>query len=89
LEVVERDYAHIPLSADELREIFKARDPRDYLNPKSPTYKAMKIGERKLSADEAIALMAREPNLLKRPIVIAGKTIIAGFDRDAYSALGK
>jgi arsenate reductase-like glutaredoxin family protein len=39
-----------------------------------------------LSAEQAIALMAKEPNLIKRPLVIAGKQIIAGFDRDQYRA---
>jgi arsenate reductase-like glutaredoxin family protein len=28
-----------------------------------------------LSAEQAIALMAKEPNLIKRPLVIAGKQI--------------
>jgi len=30
--------------------------------------------------------MAREVNLIKRPLVIAGKTVIAGFDRDRLRA---
>jgi len=28
----ERDYAKVPLSASELKELFAGRDPRDYLN---------------------------------------------------------
>jgi arsenate reductase-like glutaredoxin family protein len=31
--------------------------------------------------------MAEEPNLIKRPIVIAGHAIVAGFDRDRYREL--
>jgi arsenate reductase-like glutaredoxin family protein len=38
------------------------------------------------SAEQALALMAKEPNLIKRPIVIAGKEMIAGFDRDRLRA---
>jgi arsenate reductase-like glutaredoxin family protein len=26
--------------------------------------------------------MAQEPNLIKRPLIIAGRKVIAGFDRD-------
>jgi len=30
--------------------------------------------------------MAQEPNLIKRPLVIAGSALIAGFDRDRLRA---
>lgn len=81
-ELDERDYAKQPLSAAELGELFKGRDPRDFLNPKSPAFKAMKLAGKKLTAAQALALMAKEPNLIKRPLVIAGSEIVAGFDRD-------
>jgi arsenate reductase-like glutaredoxin family protein len=33
--------------------------------------------------------MAQEPNLIKRPLIITGRRIIAGFDRDQLrKALG-
>ena len=85
----ERDYAREPLSQAELKELFAGRDPRDYLNPKSPAFKSMGLKGKTLSAEEALRLMAKEPNLIKRPLVVAGKTIIAGFDRDALRALFK
>ncbi len=85
-ELDERDYAKNPLSATELKELFKGLDPRDFLNHKSPTFKAMGLAGKKLTAEQAIKLMAGEPNLIKRPIVVAGKEIIAGFDRDRYRA---
>jgi arsenate reductase (glutaredoxin) len=84
VELDERDYAKDPLSEADLLALFKETglDPRDFLNPKSPAYKEMGLRDRKLSSADAIKLMVRNPNLLKRPLVIAGKTIIAGFDRD-------
>jgi arsenate reductase-like glutaredoxin family protein len=82
VELDERDYAKQPLSAAELKELFRGRDPRDFLNPKSLAFKAKGLAGRKFSAEQAIALMAGEPNLIKRPLVIAGGEIIAGFDRD-------
>jgi arsenate reductase-like glutaredoxin family protein len=78
----ERDYAKDPLDAAELRELFKGRDPRDFLNPKSPAFKAMGLQGKMLIADQAIKLMAQEPNLIKRPLTIVGGQMIAGFDRD-------
>jgi len=82
VELEERDYAKQPLSAAELKQLFSGLDPRDYINPKSPAFKKMNLKGKTLTADQALALMAEEPNLIKRPLVIAGTTIIAGFDRD-------
>ena len=85
-ELDERDYAKSPLTAAELKDLFAGRDPRDFLNPRSPAFKAMGLAGKTLSPEQALALMAKEPNLIKRPIVIAGKQIIAGFDRDRIRA---
>ena len=85
-ELDERDYAKSPLSAAELKDLFADRDPRDFLNPRSPAFKAMGLAGKTLSAEQALALMAKEPNLIKRPIVIAGTEMIAGFDRDRLRA---
>lgn len=85
-ELDERDYAKAPLSAAELKDLFAGRDPRDFLNPRSPAFKAMGLAGQTLSGEQALALMAKEPNLIRRPIVIAGKQLIAGFDRDRLRA---
>jgi len=83
----ERDYAKAPLTADELRDLFKGRDPRDFINPKSPAFKARGLKGVALTPERAIALMAEEPNLIKRPITIVGREIVAGFDRDRLRAI--
>jgi arsenate reductase len=85
-ELDERDYAKTALGAAELRDLFADRDPRDFLNPRSPAFKAMGLVGRTLSREQAIALMVKEPNLLKRPIVVVGTEIIAGFDRERLRA---
>jgi Spx/MgsR family transcriptional regulator len=85
-ELDERDYAKAPLSAAELKDLFAGRDPRDFLNPRSPAFKAMGLAGKSLTVDQALALMAKEPNLIKRPIVVVGKEMIAGFDRDRLRA---
>ena len=89
VELDERDYAKDPLNEAELRALFgdAGLDPRDFLNPRSPAYKAMRLGDRKLTAPDAIGLMARDLNLIKRPLVIVGKTAVAGFDRDRLRAI--
>jgi len=87
VELDERDYAKQPLNTAELKVLFAGRDTRDFLNPKSPAFKAMGLKGRKLTAAEALALMAKEPNLIKRPLVIAGSDFIAGFDRERLRTL--
>ena len=82
VELDERDYAKQPLNQAELKELFKTADPRDFINPKSPAFKSMNLKGRTLTPDQALKLMAQEPNLIKRPLTIVGRKIIAGFDRD-------
>jgi arsenate reductase-like glutaredoxin family protein len=82
-ELDERDYAKNPLSRAGLVDLFAGRDPRDFINPKSPAFKALELKGKALTPDQAIALMAKEPNLIKRPLLVAGKAMIAGFDREA------
>ncbi len=39
---------------------------------------------------EAIDLMMAQPNLIKRPILVSGKKVVFGFDKDAFArVLGK
>lgn len=83
----ERDYARSPLSVGELKSLFAGRDPREFLNPKSPAFKAMGLAGKKLTADDTLSLMAKEPNLIKRPLTIARGEIVAGFDRDRLRKL--
>ena len=87
VELDERDYAKQPLSIAELRALFAGRDPRDFLNSKSPAFKAMGLKDKGLTAAAALALMAKEPNLIKRPLTVAGSEIVAGFDRERLRAL--
>ena len=86
-ELDEHDYAKAPLNASELRVLFKGRDPRDFLNPRSPAFKAKGLAGKKLTADQAIKLMAEDLNLIKRPLVIVGNEMVAGFDRDRLREL--
>ena len=79
----ERDLGKTPLSEDELKALFAGRDPRDYLNPRNELYRSMKMKEQPPSAAEAIRLMAKNPNLIRRPLVVRGRRMVAGFDEAA------
>jgi arsenate reductase-like glutaredoxin family protein len=47
----------------------------------------MGLKDKELTAAAALALMAKEPNLIKRPLTVAGGEIVAGFDRERLRAL--
>jgi arsenate reductase-like glutaredoxin family protein len=86
VELEERDFAKEPLLIDELKRLFAGRDPREFLNARSPAFKARGLAGKALSAAQALSLMAQEPNLIKRPLTVAGRRIVAGFDRDQLAA---
>lgn len=83
----ERDLGKRPLSEDELKSLFAGRDPRDFLNPRNEQYRAMNMKEKPPSAAEAIRLMAKNPNLIRRPLVVRGRKMVAGFDEKALDDL--
>jgi Spx/MgsR family transcriptional regulator len=87
IDLDERDYAKQPFSVDELADLFAESDPREYLNPRSPAFKAMGLSGKTLSPADALRLMTEDSNLIKRPIVISGRTMVAGFDRERYREL--
>ena len=56
----------------------------DFVSTRSPVFKERPLPK---SKQEAIALMMDNPNLIKRPIVIKGGTVIFGFDKERYAKL--
>ena len=85
--LVERDLGKKPLSEAELEELFAGRDPREFLNPRNEQYRAMKMAENPPSPPETIRLMARNPNLIRRPIVARGREKVVGFDEKALARI--
>ena len=57
------------------------------LSKRSPTYKEMNLGARKLSKSEAIDLLLKDPNLMRRPLVLVKGKAILGYDPDRYETL--
>jgi arsenate reductase-like glutaredoxin family protein len=53
------------------------------VSTRSPVFKTRPLPK---SKKEAIDLMMAQPNLIKRPILIAGSKVTFGFDKDAYRA---
>ena len=58
------------------------RDYKTFLNTRNELYREKNMKESPPSRAEAIALMAKNPNLIKRPILVKGKQILLGFNPD-------
>lgn len=52
--------------------------PRELLRTGEPVYKELGLGQRELSDDEIIRLMAEHPDLIQRPIVERGDRAVLG-----------
>lgn len=85
-----RDLFKDPLGAEELRRLAKLAPGgvRGLLSIRSPQVKALGLDRRPVSDEALIALMAREPRLLRRPLLHDGRRLLIGFDKDAYAGFG-
>ena len=86
-ELEERDLGKDPLSADELDALIGKRNYLDFLNPRNELYRKMRMKEKPPSRAEALKWMSKEPNLIRRPIVIRGGEFVFGFDEEKLRKL--
>jgi Spx/MgsR family transcriptional regulator len=84
-----RDLGKERFTAAELDRLISTRDYRAFLNTRNELYRKRKMGKKPPSRGEALRLMAREPNLIRRPIVIRGERIVLGFDEAALAELSE
>jgi arsenate reductase len=84
-----RDLGKDRLSLAELDQLIGKRDHRKFLNTRNELYRTRKMGDHPPSRDEALKLMAAEPNLIRRPVVLRGSDIVLGYDEEALSQLAK
>ena len=88
-ELESRDLDKQPLSEKELHNLIGDRDYKLFLNPRNELYRERNMTEKTPSREEAIHLMSRNPNLIKRPIAARGEEMVLGFDVTAYMSLVK
>jgi arsenate reductase len=83
----ERDYGKNPLTEKELRELIGDAPVATFLNSRNELYRERKMKEKSPSKEEAIRLILKEPNLLKRPVIVKGKKRLLGFDEKVLKDL--
>lgn len=82
-----RDLSKQRLSPAELEKLIGKRDYTEFLNTRNELFRKKKMAEKPPSKKEAIRLMAKEPNLIRRPVVVAGGRVVVGFDENGMARL--
>jgi arsenate reductase len=88
-ELEVRDLGKERLSIAELDMLIGSRDHRKFLNTRNDLYRKRNMSKNPPSRDEALKLMAAEPNLIRRPVVLRGLEIVLGYDEEALERIAK
>ena len=83
----ERELNASPMTTEELDLLIGQHDYKLFLNTRNELYREQKMKERPPTRAEAVKLMARQPNLIKRPLLVRGQRVVYGFDEDEFKAL--
>jgi arsenate reductase-like glutaredoxin family protein len=72
---------------EQLDALIGKRDYRTFLNTRNELYRERRMKENPPSREEALQLMAANPNLIKRPILVKGREMALGFDAEQWRPL--
>jgi Spx/MgsR family transcriptional regulator len=82
-----RDIGKDRLRPEEIENLIGDRDYRQFLNTRNELYHRNNMKENPPTRAQAVKMIAAEPNLIRRPIIIAGKKMILGFDQESIDEL--
>lgn len=68
------------LSVAELDKLIGTRDYKAFLNSRNEQYRERRMKDNPPPREEALRLMSKNPNLIKRPILVQGDRIVLGYD---------
>jgi arsenate reductase-like glutaredoxin family protein len=86
-ELESRDLHKERLSEAEIEALIGEGDYKEFLNTRNELYRRRKMKSNPPSRAEAVKLMAKNPNLIRRPVVLRGSQMVLGFDEEAYKKL--
>ena len=82
-----RDIGKDRLRPEEIENLIGDRDYRQFLNTRNELYRRNNMKENPPTRAQAVKKIAAEPNLIRRPIILAGKKMILGFDQESIDEL--
>ena len=86
VQVQERDYFKDPFSGQELTALASSVGISQIFASRSPSLKKMGLAGKDLSEGEMLALMLKEPRLVRRPLVRLGDRLLVGANLKAVQA---
>ena len=87
MELVKHDLAKERPSRELLERLIDETRLADSVSTRSPAYKERGLNIDKMTKKQAIDLMLDEPNLMRRPLVLAGRKAVFGYDTEQYEEL--
>lgn len=82
------DYRAEGVTEDQVRGWCRTLGWEKVLNKASTTFRNLPDADKTdLDEERAIALMVREPTMIKRPVLETGRTVTNGFKPDVYAGL--
>ncbi|MCY4654963.1 MAG: hypothetical protein OXC95_17585 [Dehalococcoidia bacterium] len=86
VELDERDFFAEPFTADELRALIGEAPVADYFSWRSPSFRKLGLKREEMSDDQMLGLMADEPRLIRRPLIMTPEgTLFVGTDKGAMA----
>jgi len=76
-----RDLTVKPLGVDEVADLIKYFDLKHFLNTSSKSYTKKKLDKTIPGRDEVIQLMAEDNDLIRKPIIVSGRLMVVGPNR--------
>lgn len=86
VELDERDFFAEPFTAEELRTLIGDAPVSDYFSWRSPSFRKLGLKRDEMSEDQMLELMADEPRLIRRPLIMTPEgTLFVGTDKAAMA----
>ena len=83
VELNERDFFKDPFTEVEIRDLAEGTGIGQLFARRSPSLKQMGLADQELSEGEIVALMLKEPRLIRRPLVQIGEILLVGANLKA------
>ena len=87
MEINERDFFKDTFTRAEIDELLQGKPASEMFNFRSPSFKQLGLERDKLSDNELIDLMLKEPRLVRRPVVRIDSNVYFGADRSILEDL--
>jgi arsenate reductase-like glutaredoxin family protein len=87
VEINDRDFFKNTFTRAEIEELLQGQPASEMFNFRSPSFKKLGLERDKLSDNELIDLMLKEPRFVRRPVVRINDKVYFSADKSALEGL--